>query len=124
MLFEKHAELDGSIAGGVNRDGLKTLAAGDVDNGVFSLEESDNGQAITATWHGAVVAGSCGKEISGTWNNAIPQHLLPIRPAQAARLALAQALPPRRCLSRTGCQRPGSRANQRQQLAAMRRIDR
>jgi hypothetical protein len=58
VLFEKQTELDGSIAGGVNRDGLKTLAAGDVDNGVFSLEESDNGQAITATWTGVVVEGS------------------------------------------------------------------
>ena len=25
----------------------------------------------TATWSGVVVEGSCGKEISGTWNNAI-----------------------------------------------------
>lgn len=71
VLFEKHPELAGSIAGGVNRGGSKTLAAGDVDNGVFSLEESDNGQNITATWSGVVVEGSCGKEISGTWNNAI-----------------------------------------------------
>jgi len=71
VLFEKHPELAGSIAGGVNRGGSKTLAAGDVDNGIFSLEESDNGQNITATWNGVVMEGSCGKEISGTWNNAI-----------------------------------------------------
>jgi hypothetical protein len=71
VLFEKHPELADSVSGGVNRDGRKTLAAGDVDNGVFSLEESDNGQNITATWSGVVVEGSCGKEISGTWNNAI-----------------------------------------------------
>lgn len=71
VLFEKHPELASSIVGGVTRNGSKTLAAGDVDNGVFSLEESDNGQTITATWNGALVEGSCGKEIIGTWNNAI-----------------------------------------------------
>jgi len=71
VLFEKHPELAGSVAGGVNRNGDKTLAAGDVDNGSFNLEESGNGQNITATWSGLVTEGSCGKEISGTWNNAI-----------------------------------------------------
>lgn len=69
-LFEKHPELADSVSGGINRDGRRTLVAGDVDNGVFSLEESDNGQNITATWSGVVVEGSCGKEISGTWNKA------------------------------------------------------
>ncbi len=70
LLFEKHPEFAGSVVGGINRDGTKAQIAGDVDNGVFTLEESDNGQNIVATWNGAVVDGSCGKEIKGTWNNA------------------------------------------------------
>ncbi len=78
-LFGKHAELAGSVMGAVNRDGVRTQCAGDVDNdGTFTLEESDNGQTISATWSGTVVEGSCGKEIKGIWiksntnNNAHP----------------------------------------------------
>ena len=68
MLFEKHPELAGSVSGAVNRNGVRSQCAGDVeDDGTFTLEESDNGQTISATWTGAVVDGSCGKEIKGTW---------------------------------------------------------
>ena len=69
ILFERHAELAGSVSGGVNRDGVKALIAGDVDQGEFALEESLVGQRIAATWLGTVVEGSCGKEIRGIWNN-------------------------------------------------------
>jgi hypothetical protein len=68
LLFEKHPELAGSVSGAINRDGSRTLLAGDVDDGAFTLEESGDGQNISATWSGAVVEGSCGKEISGTWS--------------------------------------------------------
>jgi hypothetical protein len=68
LLFEKHAELSGSVAGGVNRDGVRSLCVGDVDDdGTFTLEESDNGKNISATWTGSVVQNSCGKEITGLW---------------------------------------------------------
>ena len=67
LLIEKHPELSGSVSGVVNRDGVRTLCAGDVDDGEFTLEESDNGQTISATWSGTVIDDSCGKEIRGTW---------------------------------------------------------
>ena len=71
LLFEKHPELAGSVSGAVNRNGVRTLCAGDVDDdGTFTLEESDNGQTISATWSGVVVEDSCGKEITGTWIKA------------------------------------------------------
>jgi hypothetical protein len=70
LLFEKHAEYAGSVSGGVNRDGDKALVAGDVDDGVFTLEESVDGHSISATWEGNVVEDSCGKEIRGTWRSA------------------------------------------------------
>ena len=41
--------------------------AGDVDEGEFTLEESQDGVRISATWLGDVVEGSCGREIRGTW---------------------------------------------------------
>lgn len=69
LLFERHPELAGSVRGGVNRSGTRTLAAGDVEQGEFTLEESPDGQHISATWLGTVVALSCGKEIKGLWNN-------------------------------------------------------
>lgn len=77
VLFEKHPELSGSVSGGVNRDGAKALVAGDVDNGEFTLEESNDGQRITATWLGKVVENSCGKEIRGTWHNDSTQATYP-----------------------------------------------
>ena len=69
VLFERHPELAGSVSGGVNRDGVKALIAGDVDAGEFTLEESPDGLRIAATWLGTVVDKSCGKEIRGIWNN-------------------------------------------------------
>lgn len=69
ILFEKHPELAGSFSGAVNRDGVKALLAGDVDQGELTLEESLDGQHISATWLGTVVENSCGKEIKGLWNN-------------------------------------------------------
>jgi hypothetical protein len=76
VLFEKHTELADSVAGGVNRDGVKTLLAGDIDEGAVTLEESDNGQNISATWTGEVVDGSCGKEIRGEWRGAAGEPAL------------------------------------------------
>lgn len=70
LRFEKHPELAGSVSGSINRDGVKALIAGDVDQGELTLEESFDGQRIAATWLGTVTDNSCGKEIKGTWRNA------------------------------------------------------
>ena len=43
--------------------------AGDVDNGAFTLEESIDGRAISATWSGSFADQACGKEIRGTWTD-------------------------------------------------------
>ena len=67
-----HPELAASVRGRVLRSGAQTLAAGDVDQGDFTLEESVNGTNISATWIGQVVQGSCGKEIRGTWSQEHP----------------------------------------------------
>lgn len=69
VLFEKHPETDDRVYGGINRQGRQSLLAGDVDDGVLALDESDDGLQISAVWSGNVVAGSCGKEIRGTWTN-------------------------------------------------------
>jgi len=41
---------------------------GDVDDGQLTLEESEDGKRISATWLGEVTEGRCGKEIRGTWS--------------------------------------------------------
>ena len=63
----KHPEFAGSVAGELERAGRRAQVAGDVDEGYFTLEESNDGQHISATWIGQVVDASCGKEIKGTW---------------------------------------------------------
>ncbi len=67
LLIEKHPEYAESISGGINRDGRQGLLAGDMEDGELTLEESDDGKRISATWLGAAVEGSCGREIRGTW---------------------------------------------------------
>lgn len=49
---------------------LQLLVAGDVDDGVLTLEESADGTTISATWLGEVVPGSCGKTIQGHWSSS------------------------------------------------------
>jgi hypothetical protein len=70
IRLEKHPELAGSVSGRLQRAGVGAQVAGDVDNGDFTLEESSDGQRISATWIGQVVDASCGKEIKGTWTTA------------------------------------------------------
>ena len=75
-----HPELAQSVRGSVQRDGATVQVSGDVDDGDLTLEESNNGTNISATWIGRVVDGSCGKEIRGTWNNAHPTPTAPSTP--------------------------------------------
>lgn len=70
LQLARHPEMAESVRGSIRRDGTEAQVAGDVDNGDFTLEESDNGHTISATWIGQVVEGACGKEIRGTWTNA------------------------------------------------------
>ena len=75
-----HPELAQSVRGTVQRGTTTAQVSGDVDAGELTLEESINGTNISATWIGQVVAGSCGKEIRGTWNNATPPPPAPSAP--------------------------------------------
>ena len=71
LTFGRNPNHPDGVGGIIRRDaGLnppEALVAGDVDNGVFALEESTDGKAISAIWAGEVVAGSCGREITGLW---------------------------------------------------------
>ncbi|MBT9476713.1 hypothetical protein [Polaromonas sp.] len=77
LLLEKHSELAGSVSGRVTRASVSAQLAGDVDAGEFTLEESIDGEHISATWLGSVVASSCGQEIRGRWGQAASAHNTP-----------------------------------------------
>jgi hypothetical protein len=77
LQFVRHPENAGSVRGRVTRGDAPVLVAGDVDEGEFSIEESIDGQRISATWLGMVQPGSCGKEIRGSWNNALDNTSTP-----------------------------------------------
>lgn len=79
LLLEQHPELAESVRGAINRDGERALLAGDVDDGEFTLEESVDGQRISATWLGTVVEGSCGREIRGDWQRPGESTAVPFR---------------------------------------------
>jgi hypothetical protein len=69
LRLHKNANHADSLAGYIQRGGADLYVAGDIDDGEFSLEETQDGTAISALWTGEVVPGSCGKEIRGTWRN-------------------------------------------------------
>lgn len=80
VYFQKDPEQDNTVVGSINRAGSKAkpaLLAGDVQQGDFQLEESDDGVRISATWSGQVVETSCGKEIKGLWTNALTDQTHP-----------------------------------------------
>jgi hypothetical protein len=67
IVLRQHPDLAESVRGSVRRAGRDAEVSGDVDEGEFTLEESANGVNISAVWLGDVTAGSCAREIRGTW---------------------------------------------------------
>jgi len=71
VVLHKHPDYEGGIRGTITRAGLVAQLAGDIDDdGLLTLDESQDGIAISATWSGDLQAGSCGKEFKGLWRNA------------------------------------------------------
>lgn len=68
LLFERHPEHPGSVRGELRRStagqDLSAQVSGDVTDGVFNLDESDDGVAMSAVWTGEPA--DCGREIRGT----------------------------------------------------------
>jgi len=81
LLLEKHPEYVESLSGAVNRGGERSVVSGELEDGEFTMEESRDGQRIAATWAGAIVEGSCGREIRGTWqaDGAATSHAFVMR---------------------------------------------
>lgn len=67
VRFGLNPEFPDSLSGELQRGNTRLQLAGDLEDSQLNLEESPDGKAISATWVGAVVAGSCGKAIEGVW---------------------------------------------------------
>jgi hypothetical protein len=72
VRLAKHPEYAGGVRGTIERSGgASAQLAGDIDDdGLLTLDESQDGRAISAVWSGELQPGSCGKEFKGTWRNA------------------------------------------------------
>lgn len=75
VRLARHPEYAG-VRGSITRDGgARAELAGDIDDeGLLTIDESQDGRAISATWSGALQPGSCGKVFEGTWRQAGDEH--------------------------------------------------
>jgi hypothetical protein len=71
VLLERHPRFPESVRGAISRGDTKALLSGDLDDGQFTLDESQDGIHISATWIGSLVPQACGNEIRGTWSDVI-----------------------------------------------------
>ena len=65
-----HPEWKGNVKGTIRRGDTSYPMVGDLNQGAITLEESSDGQRITGTWLGEVVADSCGREIRGSFQTS------------------------------------------------------
>jgi hypothetical protein len=68
----RHPDYAG-VRGTVTREGAQAPSqiAGDIDDeGLLSIDQSDDGHTINAVWSGSMKPGSCGKVFEGTWRKA------------------------------------------------------
>ena len=78
VVLQRHAEFSESLAGTVTRvlprgassgHALRAALAGDLDDGLLLLDESSDNIAITGTWNGEMLPGSCGRTYRGVWKD-------------------------------------------------------
>ena len=65
LTLGPHPEHLGSLRGALTQGTLSYPVVADLDEGEFTLEESHDGQRITATWQGQVSDANCGKSLQG-----------------------------------------------------------
>lgn len=70
MLLESHPDYPDSVRGQLQRstraDEVKAQVSGDVTDGGFNLDESDDGVAMSAVWTGDLSSTDCRLDIRGT----------------------------------------------------------
>jgi hypothetical protein len=66
LQLQRNPEFAESLAGSYAVGEKKFEVFGDIEEGALDLEETHNGQDISAIWKGRVAEGSCGQTILGT----------------------------------------------------------
>ena len=69
LQLQRNPEFAESLAGSFLLGDKKFEVFGDIEEGAFDLEETQNGSDISAIWKGRVAEGSCGQTILGTRRN-------------------------------------------------------
>lgn len=65
LVLAPHPEYAGSLKGHLSRGNERHLVVADWDEDTLTLEESADGQRISATWQATATAGQCGREFRG-----------------------------------------------------------
>lgn len=71
LRLQRHPDYADSVSGTYTRgQNAPIRVAGDVDQGLFTLEESADGRRTTGRWSGQWSPADCRNEIRGTWIDA------------------------------------------------------
>jgi hypothetical protein len=65
LTLAPHPEYEGSLKGSLSRGDEHHLVAADWDDQTLTMEESVDGQRISATWQATAAEGQCGREFRG-----------------------------------------------------------
>lgn len=81
VVLERHPEYEGvrgTISRGTGSASTVAQLAGDVGNdGLLTIDESQDGRSISGIWQGAPQAGACGREFRGMWRNTAEDRTHP-----------------------------------------------
>lgn len=65
LVLAPHPEYPGSLRGHLSRGQDRHLVVADWDDDTLTMEESVDGQRISATWQATAAPGPCGQELRG-----------------------------------------------------------
>ena len=65
LTLAPHPEYEGSLKGQLARGDTRHAVVADWDEASLTMEESDDGQHISATWQATATDGQCGREFRG-----------------------------------------------------------
>ena len=74
LVLGPHPEYSGSLKGHLSRGHEHHLVVADWDDETLTMEESEDGVRIAATWQASASPGRCGRELRGQrWRDGAPE---------------------------------------------------
>ena len=75
LTLGPHPEYAGSLKGTLVQGERQHLVVADWDDETLTMEESEDGVRIAATWQASASPGRCGRELHGQrWRDGAPDH--------------------------------------------------